>query len=287
MYQKTLRDRTIVYFIYAPPMTELDDPNPRRLPKKGFGEATSWESSVFYYWWLFLRENEDYRLTCENGGNGPKAEVFKDFGDIFENDFPTWWKQKGRNLFREPASEGIKLAWNHHPDKNRVNISVPVTGDLERSLSEIRSLLQPVMQQFRMEVGPSQARYPVAQKPVLSSLHKLLQLHRLRKEHPDLAGWQLYDLLPHASVHQPKEVKASTVSRSLKQAKFLIEQVGNGIFPVMSTAQLAEAEYLIKSRDKWSVENFRPFLTAMRQSLDGSALEIKNRKRIARRQPKN
>jgi hypothetical protein len=267
MYQKMTPSREIVYFIYAPPMTELDDPDYRRLPKKGFSDANKWESSVFYYWWLFLRENEEYRLACENGGIGPKAELFRDFGDVYAKDFPTWWKKRGRDLFREPASEGVIHATSHCSEKNRIKILVPVTGDLERSLSEIRSLIQPIMQQYRIAVGPSQAKYPVATKPVLSSLHKLFLLHRSSKEHADLAGWQLYDLLPNASANQSKEAKASSVSRSLKQAKFLIDQVGNGIFPVMSEIQLAQAQHMIKTREKWTVDNFRPVLTAMRQRI--------------------
>lgn len=286
MYEKTLRDRKIVYFIYAPPMTELDDPDPRKLPKKAFDTATSWESSVFYYWWLFLRENDDYRLTCENKGNGPKTELFKDFGDIFADDFPTWWKQRGRDLFREPAAEGVKVARTLHPDKNRIHFSVPITGDLERTLSEIRSLLQPIVRDFRMQVGPSQAKYPVATKPVLSSLHKLYKLHVASKEHPDLVGWQLYDLLPNASTNQSKEAKNSSVSRSLKQAKFMINQVGDGIFPVMSETQLEEAKHMIKSREKWSVENFRVFFTARKQSRDDMLWETDTRRPKQKRRPK-
>lgn len=249
MYEKMLFNKEVVYFIYAPPVTELDQVDKKKRPKKPFNSANDWESSVFYYWWLFLRENDEYRKTCENNGYGSKFALFEDFGNIYETDFITWWKNCGRNLFREPESEGVRLQSKGGDDKNRVNISIPITGDIERSLSEIRSLLQPLLQSNRIVAGPSKAKYPVARKPVLSSLHKIYNIYHASKNNPNMKPAALFEKLKLSTAVQSKESQSSTVSRALKQANFLIEHVGKGIFPVMNDLQLISAQNMLKNRD--------------------------------------
>lgn len=64
-----------------------------------FPKAKPWQCSVYYFWWRFLKEHEGYRECCENGGEGPHAETYRDFGDIRGNDFRSWWKKSGRHLF--------------------------------------------------------------------------------------------------------------------------------------------------------------------------------------------
>lgn len=261
MYDKVLRSSEVVYFTYAPP---LFHPNGRELskwPNPAFNGSESWQNSVFYYWWLFLQENEDYRATCQNGGNGPKERLYRDFGDVHSGSFRDWWISHGRELFREPPSEGVKLSQNSDYSQNRISISVPLTGDLERTLVEIRAILQPVFQEYRLKVGPSQARYPVATKPVPSSLHKLYSIHQAHKQRPDLALWELSEFLKLSPANQAKETKASAISRSLKQAAFLIEHVGNGFFPVTNLEQLQTAKELMAMRSNWTINKFNPIGT--------------------------
>ena len=248
MYEKMLLNKEIVYFIYAPPVTDLDQIDEKKRPKKAFSNANKWESSVFYYWWLFLRENDEYRKTCHTDWFGRQHSLFKDFGDIHATDFMTWWKERGRDLFREPQSEGVRVNFAGQYDKDRVNISIPMTGDLERSLAEIRSLLQPVLKNYRIVAGPSKAKYPVASKPVLSSLYKIYNIYLANKNDPDLNPGELFEKLKLSTAIQSKESQASTVSRALKQAKFIIEHVGKGIFPVMNKAQLASAQNMLENR---------------------------------------
>ncbi len=250
MYEKMLLNKEIIYFIYAPPMTELDKIKERNLPKKGLSSVSKWDRSVFYYWWLFLKENAEYRQTCKNNGSGPKRSLFRDFGDIYASNFDEWWKAGGRDLFREPESEGVRLQVAGGYEENRVNISIPMTGDLERSLSEIRALLQPVLLSNRIVAGPSKAMYPVASKPVLSSLDKIYSIYRVSKAEPEMRPWELFEHLKLSTAVQSKESQSSTISRALKQASFLIEHVGDGFFPVMNNAQLASAKSMLENRER-------------------------------------
>jgi hypothetical protein len=248
MYEKMLFNKEVVYFIYAPPVTDLDQIDEKKRPKKAFSNASNWESSVFYYWWLFLRENEIYRQACDYDLLGPKHHLFNDFGNVHDTDFITWWKARGRDLFREPQSEGVRLTALGAHDKDRVNISIPMTGDLERSLTEIRALLQPILKSNRIVAGPSKARYPVASKPVLSSLYKIYNIYRASKKYPDMKPWEIFEHLEMSTAVQSKESQSSTISRALNQANFLIEHVGAGIFPVTNKAQLVLAQKMLESR---------------------------------------
>ena len=46
-----------------------------------------WDNSVYYLWWEFLRRNEDYKKTCENGGKGKCDRLYADFGNVHEGTF--------------------------------------------------------------------------------------------------------------------------------------------------------------------------------------------------------
>ena len=37
--------------------------------------------SPYYWWWAYLRKNEDYIKCCENNGKGKLSKLYKDFGD--------------------------------------------------------------------------------------------------------------------------------------------------------------------------------------------------------------
>jgi len=68
------------------------------------------EKSPYFWWWRFLGLNERYIETCKSPGDGPLAELYKDFGDVrIQGDSPyrsfkVWWGEEGANhgkLFQE------------------------------------------------------------------------------------------------------------------------------------------------------------------------------------------
>jgi len=62
------------------------------------------ERSVFYWWWAYMKRNDDYLKCCEKVGNGPLSSLYADFGDIRSNDFRAWWggsENRGVKLFGE------------------------------------------------------------------------------------------------------------------------------------------------------------------------------------------
>lgn len=246
MYEKKLIGRRPLFFRYAPPLTGLDDYSADELPKEPYKDTPKSQRSVYYYWWLFLKEHDGYRACCEAGGAGEYARLYADFGDIRGDDFMGWWKTTGRYLFCEPQDEPIHV----HPspafrldDENRLVVSIPVDRDVDEMLAELKQLLKPLRKQVPVRQSSEGARYRVMTKPVLSSLHQHYEVWRLRKQHADKPLHEIGDL---AGIivddrgdegKDPKQIKASTVSRYLNQAKCLITYVGLGYFPISTTAQ--------------------------------------------------
>ena len=38
-------------------------------------EKENYKKSIYYFWWVFLRLNEDYKKCCENGGKGEMSRL--------------------------------------------------------------------------------------------------------------------------------------------------------------------------------------------------------------------
>lgn len=242
MYEKQLLNRKVRYFRYAPPMTRLDDTTDDDRPKPPFSGAPLYMCSVYYYWWAFLRLNADYMQTCEAGGTGQCAELYTDFGDVRPDNFLQWWIHTGRDLFAEPADDVITVVTDAdqlNSDKNRVVLSIPVTGDMDRTLAELRKLLQPIYQNHRTNLTrKSQAKREPHTKPVLSSLHNQLTLWQAYLANPKATNPELAQIAKSGALTEErnKEDKydhatGSSVSRTLALAEKIIANVGLGRFP--------------------------------------------------------
>ena len=72
-------------------LIRLDPDNPEACKK-----------NLYYWWWVYLKENKDYEETCANGGKGEHEKLYKDFGNVHTTSFSAWWKEKVWMLFGEP-----------------------------------------------------------------------------------------------------------------------------------------------------------------------------------------
>jgi hypothetical protein len=55
---------------------------------------SAWERSVYYWWWAYLRMNQQYLDCCSNGGKGRLKNLYQKFGDVRGSDFKEWWQQE-------------------------------------------------------------------------------------------------------------------------------------------------------------------------------------------------
>ena len=242
MFTKRLYSKDVLYFRYAQPLTRLDDATDDDLPNPPFPNAPPYMRSVFYYWWAFLRESEDYIATCANNGKGKLADLYKDFGDIREDKFFDWRRRTGRNLFCEPVDRQIQVVTSEHVAHadDRVVLSIPVTGDMGRILAELKSLLNDSFREVRKSsYRDTHARYPVHTKPVLTALHLMLELLKAKKANPagSLLDWGRSINLGLISGKTDADVLASersAISRYLRKAEKLLKNVEQGRFPDMT-----------------------------------------------------
>lgn len=243
MYEKRLLGRKVRYFRYAPPLTRLDDVSDDQRPNAPYKNAPLYARSVYYYWWLFLKEHEGYQACCEQNGVGEYAELYRDFGDVRSDDFMAWWRERGRDLFCEPPADEIEVLTQLPADvdfENRIVLSIPVTGDISRTLAELKELLLPAYKQIgKRDNRKSHARYQVSQKPVVSSLHNHWLAWRARRAHPDATLHELADLAGiEADAGRGKQdrmsmiLKSNKMRRYLSGAKHLVHYVALGKFPV-------------------------------------------------------
>lgn len=271
MYEKSVRAHGLMYFQYAPPYATEVELSADKRPKSPFVGAEPWQHSVYYYWWLFLRENAEYVQTCEDAGEGPLAALYQDFGDIREGSFPDWWISRGRELFCEPKRRKVEV---FHParfgrvakdledsDRRRatghekVFLEIPLSGLSEdRILEEVRSILRQAQEDAQdVDGGQSEALYPVFRKPVLYTLHKRLLLYRASKT----ADLTLIDMgleagvLSDADMKKSDDAKRQKVSRELKFAKCTVEYTKYGLFPFHKPlADIFSIESLIADRKR-------------------------------------
>jgi hypothetical protein len=239
----------LLYFRHAPPILERQvdlSAYPAKRPQPPYKGAKGWHCSVYYFWWAFLKENADFRSGRYNGTDTKEGHVARHFREVGTMNFPNWWLMAGRFLFAEPQGEGIRLEVppvDPGALSDRVLLSVPFNGDIDRTLSELRSVLSAAFEEQRLNAGPSRARYPVLLTTPLHTLYRRYQVWCARRDNPDLPLHEvglIAGLLPSGPVEDfdVRRSFASTVSRYYKEAKCIIEHVGRGLFPVMNPKQL-------------------------------------------------
>jgi hypothetical protein len=96
--------------------------------------------SPYYWWFMFLRLNSDYKATCDANGKGKHSALYKDFGNVYKMNFKEWWQERA-HLFSEPKKGyKMKIAGDINDiapfnDKEVLNLVVPLTWS-QRSLKK-------------------------------------------------------------------------------------------------------------------------------------------------------
>lgn len=255
MYAKRLNGRDVLFFRNAPPLTALDV-NVGKRPTEPYPRAEQHQCSVYYFWWAFLRENTAYMECCANEGVGPMAALYDDFGYVRGDDsrqnFMNWWKRT-RHLFSEPPEQKIEVFDQPPIDydgRNRILLSLPISGDIDKTFTELRRKLSPLYRDARQrlrdaarsggrsnhgEQDISLATYPVVAKPVLTALYGYLRVWQELKLDPEASPSVIAEragILKNISGRdeEPNRVR-QRVQDYEKKAATLIANVGLGRFP--------------------------------------------------------
>lgn len=268
MFTKALVGNRELVFAYAPPQTDLDlrlgrdgkEREQKDLPKPPGKDTDKFLRSVYYYWWAFLRLNQSYMECCESGGTGTHAELYRDFGDLRDEAYPTieksedkfqaWWIKRGAYLFCEPhefpSPQLINYPAQGINDGENLMLSVPYSNDLERTLDQIRQLLKPKFDEhYRSEGHFSKALYRVDDKHNLSALQFSLRLVIAERKYLEIIGEraQLSELAiiaanPNGYKYEKREATPdphaqlrNAAKAGLDRAHIWIENIVAGRFP--------------------------------------------------------
>ena len=140
--------------------------------------------SPYYWWFMFLRLNTDYKATCKAKGKGKFAELYKDFGDVHKLNFKEWWTDRA-HLFAEPkkgykmmiaSSESELAPFNN---KEVLNLVVPLTWS-QRSLKKaFTSLVLSKVEKGKKGISleKSEAKYPLGSKWHIEALKTAYKIY--------------------------------------------------------------------------------------------------------------
>lgn len=240
-------------FLTAPPEIKQTAGSRFRVPRNlPYRDAPTYQSSIYYWWWAFLKRNLRYADTCANQGRGRSAKLYKDFGNVFESDFLTWWRCH-QGLFAEQSSAG-----KYKPSCNQES-GIWYQIDPSRPFNQIHEEIKALHLEAHAIVSKkksltsSTAKYPVYANVSAHTLHRVLAIWDLRSGHPKASAYELgitagykANLIPtskfgetrtrpalDAQAHN-KRVRvsiANQANRYLRIAAQYIENVGHGEFP--------------------------------------------------------
>jgi len=227
-----------------------NDPVGKNLDEPPVKGEPSYTASIFYYWWRFLRLNDEYKACVYSGGQGPLADLFSDFGDIYVTDFLTWWKGPetgpwqggGKRLFTYKFETTAKLATvkgpaSHLVHENEVAIVVPLNGNTPTLLTKIKQELRDEIELYKKANPKLAPKYAPLERYTIKALHNKVLIYEAVNSLPKGAG----HLDAYRKIHKRLAIKPDSLSLEYKQrsfmseglrdAKALVENVKYGRFP--------------------------------------------------------
>lgn len=257
IYRRTA-NHNLLFPVYYYPMSRAFATRtaPRFGTAKRPAHPSSWQRSVYYWWWEYLRRNDAYKICCEKGGQGELAKLYADFGDVHAMDFKQWWTENNRGgiLFTEQVAEDILRELN--PEQaaslgtwNRTDfmvVLVPLSQPKRHLTKRFTTLLKHRHEGARGKrmLAKTTAMYKLAGQFTIESLRATLKAYDLRQENPKMPLWRValeaglaktVQKERAGSIYEPdadqKNALNVAASRALKRAKAMIANTAKGIFP--------------------------------------------------------
>jgi hypothetical protein len=208
----------------------------------------------WHFWWYeALRANHEYKYCCEHEGRGPLAATYVDFGDVFNLEFDRWWIRHGQKIFTEKKPFKKVTVIKNPRDYSRVwtqretlTLSIPLNITRKSVMRQIgREIKKAYENRVVDPVKESSAiRKIIKTKMKFSTADLLLQILKIREENPTFTLYQIglkAKITPDLQARDTsgeiptdaEERRRMTleISRYLRQAKYLVENAGFGIFP--------------------------------------------------------
>ena len=233
---------------------------PRRFRAQGDTHESAFTDEIrraraswYWVWFECLRLSEEYRHCCANNGKGRLRHMYMDFGDVTKQPFALWWQRTGRYLFAQRKPLPKVECYTHLNElteivslRGKLMLEVPLNVRKSTVVRQINRFLKEAYE--GRDVIPREQsvarRNLVKSKLRIATAKRILDLYDLRKRKPDLTLWQLGEaagLELDLQARTIKDVAMTTqderirmtiaVSRYLKQARNLIWNATEGVFP--------------------------------------------------------
>ncbi len=208
---------------------------------KNTASGIRFDKSPYYWWWRALRLSEDYEVVCRNNGQTTKksfSELYADFGDVFENEFEQWWRQRGEGLFGEPPSPmSVKIIefkniqdYRETVESNQtLLVGVPLFLSKRDIAAALRKLVAKKHGGIRGRSSvqdrekKSKAKYKLKHYKGIEPIIRSLEIVEKRRQ-----GVLLKNLAKHPDEELP------SISRMERMGKAIIRGVEKGQFPLTS-----------------------------------------------------
>ncbi len=152
--------------------------------------AQSVKDSPYFWWFKFLQLNADYLATEEGKGVGVCGDMFKDFGNISDTDFKSWWnghshlfaEERSSYLFTVAKSVSDLAPFDSH---EAINIIVPLTWSQKGLKKRFAQIVAKYVSHTPkgLNLAGSTARYRLGTRWVTSAMEAAYRVYTVRQEH--------------------------------------------------------------------------------------------------------
>lgn len=217
---------------------------------------SAWENSVYYWWWAYLRKNQEYLKCCNAGGKGKLSKLYEDFGDVRGDSFKAWWTDKtghklerGARLFAQArAEDSIRTLEEGEAavsSSQALTVSLPLNLPKKLLIRRFKEFLDVAHQGKRGKQLAKQGggKYQFKGQPNIPALRLGLQVYEFREKNPQMKLWEIGNAMPRFQMAQKikagdtpseivdkKNVLAASVSRYLRRVSEAIERTVGGEF---------------------------------------------------------
>jgi len=211
------------------------------------------KQSVYYWWFEYLRRNDDYRKTCQNNGIGKCSALYEHFGDVHALNFKEWWTKDDRGgvLFAEPQTPTIRLIdplitkKGGFQKENTIILEVPLDLPITFLVKNFRDVLSKQHKGKRgiRQSASSRAMFQAKGKIDCLFLEIALKVWDEKTTNPKKPFWEIATEMglskgniiklgdSPAEISDKKNVLAATASRYYRKAGLMIKRTGGGTFP--------------------------------------------------------
>ena len=228
---------------------------PQRIRRTGdrSAELRVARNSPIYWWYQCLRASDEYRICCENEGKGHLWSTYKDFGDVFKDEFGLWYMKRGRKIFGEtkPFKKVVTFESNRELDLLQVKpdslvLQIPLNVRKQTVMRQIGRILKQAYEGRDIDIWEQSTakRQIIKSRVKMKTVELLLKVHEIRNANLTATNFQIgqmagieLDILARdteGTVYDDaleRRRMTFAVSRYLKQAKQLIANAERGVFP--------------------------------------------------------